>query len=518
MGRQAYLTRLALGRSPFQTASTQNDAQKPSNEAALSEPSPSSPAFDYGQQYDSKGRPISRATQARNARMRRAQNSVLKLVGVVEDKEHSDRESELRTRIEREARHQSLRCEDDRGEVIELFTVISRPLLTWWLDCFMRRVEVGLYDPNMNLGTLVRREWKLIADTGLRGTLLALYPGAVAYGTYTVGRMVAASTMDAVTQIVAGAVWTRSVSLSRPRQEFIDDVVRYILDAIRLALDVALLPLVFYSTAQQIGVAPALPLLPPMRALLPGNKGLFSASWKPCWGWPTAGSLCTPAALLLAYTYLQGDVDEGTPIAVEFTNFSYPAIDDENHNVTAPSLGHDPIGRILYEGYRIRVGIMRWCGWSTTQRSSSGAPLQNDIAIAGLHSAKTRHRTTRLAQLPAKYLSWRLDDLFVMILTTPLEIMMLKASASAYVSSSLPLTEVGLGAVWRLLSPSPDQNSGARHGSAGSIVNLGTFSARLALTFGLRMAIETVIFGGIYRLVRCQGIGNFGWSSGDRGT
>ncbi|KAF2769848.1 hypothetical protein EJ03DRAFT_85159 [Teratosphaeria nubilosa] len=517
MGKQAYLTRLALGRSPFQTGPRQNDGRKPSNEATLSEPSLSPPAFDHGQQYDTKGRPISQATQDRNTRMRRAQNSVLKLVGVVEDKEHSDRESELRTRIEREARHQSLKCEDDRGEVIELLTVISRPLLTWWLDCFMRRIEVGLYDPEINLSSIMRREWQLIAGTGLRGTLLALYPGAVAYGTYTAGRMVAASTMDAVTQVVAGAVWPRSVSLSRRRQELIDDLVRYALDAVRLALDVALLPLVFYSTAQQIGVAPALPLLPPMRALLPGNKGLFSAAWKSCWSWPAVGSLCTPAALLLTYAYLQGDVDEGTPIAMEFTNFSYPAIDDDNHNVTAPSFGHDPIGRILYEGYRIRIGIMKWCGWDTAQRFSGGLP-ENDLAMVELHSGKTHHRTTRLAQLPAKYLSWRLDDLFVMILTAPLEIMMLKASASAYVSSSLPLTEVGFGARWRLLSPTPDQSSGKSYGCAARIVNMGTYFARLGLTFGLRMAIETVMFGGIYRLVRCQGIGNFGWSSRESGT
>ncbi|KAK0902387.1 hypothetical protein LTR57_019682 [Friedmanniomyces endolithicus] len=118
MGRQQYLTRLALGRSPFLEATNEQHADVKVDQDGHDASKTEEPAYrGYTQQYNSKGRPINPTTEARNAEMRRAQNSVLALVGVVESREHSQRESEVELR---RANEELREAEDGTGFLLEI--------------------------------------------------------------------------------------------------------------------------------------------------------------------------------------------------------------------------------------------------------------------------------------------------------------------------------------------------------------------------------------------------------------
>merc|ERR1712070_1011087 len=82
---------------------------------------------------------------------------------------------------------------------------------------------------------------------------------------------------------------------------------------LRLLIDGALLPMIYYATAQQIGIAPACPLLPPLQYHLPWSPNSFHAfGWKPLIGLPLLRSISSPAALILGQTL---QLSGGLPLA-----------------------------------------------------------------------------------------------------------------------------------------------------------------------------------------------------------
>ncbi|KAL9095618.1 MAG: hypothetical protein Q9165_002050 [Trypethelium subeluteriae] len=134
MGRQAFLTRIALGRSAFepleqnQSSEDQVDVfrqcdleEDPSDQDGIHTQSTSqqidSP-IDYIQQYDDRGYPYDPEAQARASQMRQAQNDVLAAVGVV--KRRDDREKEARSIADRLAAAR-LKLEDIVGTTLDTF-------------------------------------------------------------------------------------------------------------------------------------------------------------------------------------------------------------------------------------------------------------------------------------------------------------------------------------------------------------------------------------------------------------
>jgi trimethylamine:corrinoid methyltransferase-like protein len=102
MGRQQYLERLALGRSPFQSGPATTNRGNTESQRQQSTETPNDTGASL-QQYDSKGRPTNPATEAQNAKLRHASNEVLALVGVVERKDSADAKMQLDTTLRRES-------------------------------------------------------------------------------------------------------------------------------------------------------------------------------------------------------------------------------------------------------------------------------------------------------------------------------------------------------------------------------------------------------------------------------
>ena len=138
MGRQAHLTRLALGRSPF------GDPLRDENgDLFLGPHAHDNAAKDYIQRFDEKGRPINRDTEAANRKLHRAQNEVLRVAGVVRKKEDPPI-SKLTETISENSKANLVLAEHLNGVLYhEFFGHCATLCSTWWLHTMRRRVYVS---------------------------------------------------------------------------------------------------------------------------------------------------------------------------------------------------------------------------------------------------------------------------------------------------------------------------------------------------------------------------------------
>ncbi|KAK5123961.1 hypothetical protein LTR85_002158 [Meristemomyces frigidus] len=515
MGRQQYLTRLALGRSAFQGPDNEDDDLPdlvlPNAASAQS----SGDGEAYVQQYDYKGRPINQATQARNAEMRRAQNSVLALVGVVESRERSEQATEMKLRYIREARHALLKEEQDRGEDLDLLAGVVTPFFTWWADCLLQRFLVGMYDAKLPFAEVVGSEWQSLLSGGLKGGLATLFPGAVAHLTYLAARVCLDVIVSEPVNRISELVWKRSIR--RQTRQRLDTALHVVYAALIAGTTLPLLPLCYYATAQQLGIAPAWPLMPPMRSYLPWHlTSVHSFGWKPMMGIPLLRALCSPAALLLTHLALTSDTESDVPIAGDYTAFRYPPINEPSDFVHRPVPTQDPMGWILYHSYSLRVRILDWCGWdlaSVGRRSEHKYEQDRRLTIETDGTpANHIHRSTSMSHLPPSFLASRIDRLLEKLMALPLETLVLRAVAVSYLSSPLPKTSMALAAAPTLYAPFGGGLS-AWVRSPASATELAYYAGKVGLCLALRVSIDAALSLCVSELVCSHGRRFFDWGS-----
>jgi len=485
MGRRDYLTRLALGRSPFQAPEDRSE-DKTAGQSDLA----SKVGGEHVQLYNMKDRPINPETEFRNGDMRRAQNSVLALVGVVEQKERADSINEMHLHARREAHRRSIRAENERGEALASLAHIVEILLTWSIDCLIERTQIGLYSATEPFATIVSSEAKAVFSLGIKGALPRLFPGAVSFVVFEIGSKCSAMLVDVLINKVSEALWTTTKSLPRPEQERIDERLKRLENALRLVSDAALLPLLYYAAAQRLSLAPAFPLLPPLVSFIPWHPMSVHAL-----GW--ISRVAVPAPLLLAKLLLERDEDSHSSFNDGgFTSYQklrlYPRsfMDDI-------SFRDDPRGWILHESWRARDRLMRWLGW----RPNPPQLEQEDLM--------TTHRPIALASLPSRFIAIQTDALFIRLLMLPFDTIILRAIESSYTVSPLPrssnaITRPAYPTVW---GPSPGMHS---------IANIFHLASKVGLGLALNLAAKITLFSGIYTFTRLQGTNVFGWSAADK--
>jgi hypothetical protein len=154
MGRQAYLTRLALGRSAYEPpedgplfassragdwSSALGTPLRTSSQAETAARPEEDPPQDV-QLYDARGHPFNPWARARARRSREAMNDVLSVVGVVERslpevlQEFGGGHNE----------HVQVASEDENsiGEKIGWAADIDNQFLSWWIHAFTNRLLV----------------------------------------------------------------------------------------------------------------------------------------------------------------------------------------------------------------------------------------------------------------------------------------------------------------------------------------------------------------------------------------
>ncbi|EME39589.1 hypothetical protein DOTSEDRAFT_117683, partial [Dothistroma septosporum NZE10] len=352
MGRQQYLTRLAFGRSAFRDP-------EPSS---LNEPKDEKNNSEYRQQYDSKGRPVNAATDAFNAQLREAQNEVLELVGVVERKDQSDRANETRRRSSREQRQALLAAENDNGEVLEYILLPISFLTHVWVESLLQRVQIGFYDASRSMWDIITHEWHSVRNARGNRRLAMLLPGLGD----TIAHLAVRMPVILAAEQIVGRLQVHLLKRCKTRRsrERMCTAMTFGFQTVLAAVDVALLPMELYCSAQRLGLAPHLPLFPPLKFLLPWHGDSFHR-----FGWLPLLGLTSPAGLLLLHKVIHYDIDEErVPICSLFTPFRYAAITDHPTSslLTAlerPAIREDPLGWVLYQTWLIRTRFMQWSGW-----------------------------------------------------------------------------------------------------------------------------------------------------------
>ncbi|KAK4500119.1 hypothetical protein PRZ48_008305 [Zasmidium cellare] len=500
MGRQQYLTRLALGRSAFEpTEETQQPPQR----------TQSTEDGRHQQQYDSKGQPINPSIDAFNAEMRKAQNDVLALVGVVERKDLSERMEERRGRFVRERRERLLKDEQEKGELLDYAVAGVGFLSHLWTEAFVQRVQVGFYGPGRGMGEILVSEWQGLFEGGLKTALARMFPGSGDIILHTLVRLPLIVAVEQLTGRIQSSVQKRRFKKKTARRIY--TTISILFEIALLGIDMALLPIEFHARAQKLGLAPPLPLFPSWKSFLPWHATSFHAfGWKPLFGVIFVRSLTTPAVLLLSHKIFHWDADENEiPIAGLFSNYRYPPIDGETPKL---KLSDDPIGWIMYKSYSLRAKFMRWAGWDMYQITPR--PNHHDDGFLE-NNARQRddseqiHRSTALAHLPAQRLASSIDGFLARLITLPFESLMLRTVAQAYISHtpsamSIPHLYAPFGG-----GPTSQLVRSPMNSMAWS--SAGTYVSRLGLALALDASVDVLLLFGVWASTRYVGRRWFEW-------
>ncbi|KAJ5171536.1 uncharacterized protein N7500_004319 [Penicillium coprophilum] len=148
MGRQAYLNRLALGRSPYEAPD--NAAVDPSNPVRRIS---SVYADNYLQQYDTRGHPVNAESRTLGKELRRAKNDILSTMGIVVSGE--DRNSDIPNE---QQKINQIASENDFGLVITTLDQLFIFFGTWWTSSVTGRVQTYRHYAHSALLSVIQSE------------------------------------------------------------------------------------------------------------------------------------------------------------------------------------------------------------------------------------------------------------------------------------------------------------------------------------------------------------------------
>ncbi|KAI4928515.1 hypothetical protein J4E85_005132 [Alternaria conjuncta] len=267
MGRQAYLDKMAFGRSAF--APTQAASQSPAYvqlESAQADVPPryhEATANSYVQLYDERGSPINPRSHQYGKKLRGAQNDVLASVGVVE-RRHAPAGAFPRASHDR---LELLEAEDTVGNAIALATTLTENLCTWWIGTLRERILARScrrpltfhYPHALTFAQIAAAERALsgapIVYAGFAARVFAtMHIQAIVYSTF-------------VYQPVERLLYaTRATARTR---NFFRHARRALKSSLRLGLEMLCYPFFYHAALQRLGLVPARPLLPAWRSLNP---------------------------------------------------------------------------------------------------------------------------------------------------------------------------------------------------------------------------------------------------------
>lgn len=539
MGRQQYLERLALGRSPFQPRT--EDIQQSATQNA-NQPAPTSPTLDSNSDripehaFTAKGRPINNQTEARNAAQRNAQNAVLELVGVVESKDASDRREEERNRHLRKHWEALLEAENERGDDLNMGAEYAHRLLTWWPEALMARVMAGVYADWTRYPTfadVIESELSMLRERGLRGVLNVFLPGFLPHGICTLADALICGVLVEGIGRLQTYVGKSSNKRRKTRSKWLRAAAMVVSEVLCAAVGATLMPLEYHGESQRLGLSPASPILPHWRAFPPrASMSYHQYLWTPTPGLVRFPWLGSPGVWLILQRSLTRYQDEQTPILGQFTMWEYPPINKPLAWVSKPKAKRDPFAWLLYQGYLVRRRIMKALGWDLELvHKFPENPYQNNqlpcppsrvhaedspISSDDDEERNEKYRSTALSMQTAKYLSERIDTFFQRLVQLPFEALVIRTVTQSYLRTSLPKTGLALTAASTTYLPfrGGPFASIVTHGSNSSSWGaLGGYLSKLGLSLALYVSTEAVMFFIIYRTHRRQGIRNFGWGS-----
>jgi hypothetical protein len=538
MGREQYLERLALGRSPFQSGPAVNNQGNAESQRPQPTETPNRTGVSL-QRYDSKGRPTNPITEAQNAKLRHASNEVLALVGVVERKDSTDAQIQLDTTLRRAAREHLLILEDNRGNEWSAGLDVLSWFALWWPTALVRRLQIGIYSTDLSFTQILSLEAHAILGNGWRGLLLGLLPGtgiAILHKVlWQLSALLAEETIGYLQNLIVASTLRRRTAKRLIRS------LTLLMDVLYVLLDILLLPLEMHALARQLSLAPPTTSWRPL--LTTHLPSLFRSTFTTSTPTPTKISttsltstlslLTTSAAPhLLSYNLLTRDPSPSAPAFSDITSFRLPSVSE--HDTTArshwpnpPPSPYDPFAAILRQTRAIRQSFLRAVEWDVHEQQRPGAThgWETDAQIVVPGDAAddddddggirlVAHRSTALARLPATWLGMRVDMFLLRCLMLPVEGAVMRKVAGFYISSGMPVAS-GVGIM------GGNQMMGTTVPGLWSLVtgrvgreSFGVVARRLSqigLGVALTLGVEVVLFGVVYTLARRDGVGKYGW-------
>ncbi|KAF1836820.1 hypothetical protein BDW02DRAFT_577723 [Decorospora gaudefroyi] len=306
MGRQAYLDKIAFGRSAFEpTRLATQSAQFVQLESSQAEIPPryhEATANNYTQLYDERGNPINPRSHDYAKKLRAAQNDVLASVGVLERRRSPAEGLPGRS----EERFELLDAEEWTGIVFTFTNVLTEKLCIWWIGSIRDRLLTFQYPDTLSFGQIVAHE-RAHSGTSIiysgfasreyatKGMWLVMF-GALAY-----------RPVDHLLRATRASAWVR---------KFYRRTKPLLKSGLRLCIEVLFYPLFYHSALQRLGLAPAHPLLPSWASLIPFSRSSpllpfslhydASASIKDC-----VGAVLTSPLVLLGLEHSIGRWIEG---------------------------------------------------------------------------------------------------------------------------------------------------------------------------------------------------------------
>ncbi|KAJ5812158.1 hypothetical protein N7474_008459 [Penicillium riverlandense] len=299
MGRQAYLNRLALGRSPYDAPDY--GAVDPSSTVRRVS---SIHADDYMQQYDHRGHPVNPESKVLGRGLRRAKNDILSTMGIVVSGE--DRQ----TRIPNEQQKiNQIATENDFGLVMTTLDQLFVFFGTWWTTSLTARILTYRRYTHAALLDVIRSER---GSTGVVGFYFAGIPAWAVSSGFTFARE---------TPLKRTFTSVRDYLMAKTGDGSLSPVVRSVFGVAYTAARTSVLMFsveaYMYSLLQSLSlVAPN--SVPSLRLFIPfGAESLIQLPPLPTEftfqsiGASLTGLLTSPAVLVLIYAYyLRPELEE----------------------------------------------------------------------------------------------------------------------------------------------------------------------------------------------------------------
>ncbi|KAI4845845.1 hypothetical protein E4T44_05397 [Aureobasidium sp. EXF-8845] len=486
MSRDAFLARMALGRSMYESPS-----QDP-------EP-PIQPTRSDQQQYNARGEPISLATKHHNEAMIKASNEVLAAVGVCEKKDRLiDRLSEELPDGEQIIKE----GEDDIGEIIRMTGETSRNLLTWWVMGLRRQIQVDFISSSLSFVDILSGEWTSLTSKSVLGSIRQLTAGGPA-------EVVSQLMLTFIDWYLDEQVLNISKRIIRMRASnrkrfLLLRCVNYSYQVTNALLHLSVYPLASLSCLQQLGHIPAKTLLPSKSWLTPWSP-LSPLRWafynqKTVGGSKLLGLLLSPAGIWLTMTLAQHSAAStyGHVPLFEYNCILGP------HNIGSLQQTDNSESSFLTPFSRLRDKALRLLGWAPALSISKNETqdLTRELSVrnhasTSQHGTATRHRVTELSTLPANLLALNLDYFFWTIMMLPLDILHLNSLASAF--STSPAAGLGV------------ENGGFQRVVPGLAVSRMAKLNKIGLCLALEFTIDTAVWGGAFVWARYVGTSRYYW-------
>ncbi|KAI9809896.1 MAG: hypothetical protein M1825_000329 [Sarcosagium campestre] len=289
MGRQAYITRLALGRSaygppdaaqddslaqpststPTPVSTSDSNAQSQSQSQSHETPkaqsrgdATKSESGQYVQQYDSRGHPTYPASRAQARAQIHAQNDVLATVGVCVGVKNLNRQADPPPRRKSERENIELvMSENETGLIMSGIDVGLLFLTTWWIVGFKNRLQLYPMLSDLSLFETIRLQYRTF---GLWSLLLAGMPSQLLFMLLNGGKDFL------LTSFIHRAYTLWAYNDPQRKSRLRKKQATAVLDtALRSLFFVGMVPLQLFSMLQVLNLLPAYPIFPPLASMLP---------------------------------------------------------------------------------------------------------------------------------------------------------------------------------------------------------------------------------------------------------